>query len=139
MPRLPDHWNIIEQPNEAMPFRLITAPARHFLNSTFTEIPTSRRHEGRPTVMVHPRDAAALGFADGARVRIGNGRGELVIHAELFDGLQPGVVIVESIWPNAAFESGIGINVLTGADPVAPVGGAAFHDNRVWIRPESGD
>ena len=24
---------------------------------------------------------------------------------------------------------------LTGADPVAPYGGAAFHDNRVWMRP----
>ena len=30
---------------------------------------------------------------------------------------------------------GKGINVLTGADPVAPVGGAAFHDTRIWIRP----
>ena len=25
-------------------------------------------------------------------------------------------------------------NVLTGADAVAPYGGAAFHDNRVWLR-----
>jgi hypothetical protein len=23
---------------------------------------------------------------------------------------------------------------LTGADPVAPVGGAAFHDNHIWIQ-----
>jgi len=44
------------------------------------------------------------------------------------------VVIVESIWPNDAFTGGKGINVLTGADPGAPVGGAAFHDNRIWIR-----
>jgi hypothetical protein len=28
-----------------------------------------------------------------------------------------------------------GINTLTGADAVAPFGGAAFHDNKVWIRP----
>jgi hypothetical protein len=38
------------------------------------------------------------------------------------------------VWPNEAFEEGLGINVLTGADAVAPVGGAAFHDNRIWIR-----
>jgi len=139
MPRLPDHWAVIEEPNETMPFRLVTAPAHHFLNSSFNETPTSRRHEERPTAMVHPQDAAALGLTNGARVRLGNNRGELVIHAELFDGLQPGVVIVESIWPNDAFEGGIGINVLTGADPVAPVGGAAFHDNRVWMHLESGD
>ena len=39
----------------------------------------------------------------------------------------------ESIWPSHAFADGKGINVLTGADPIAPVGGAAFHDNRIWI------
>jgi hypothetical protein len=49
--------------------------------------------------------------------------------------VREGVVIVEGIWPNAAFEEDVGINVLTGADPIAPVGGAAFHDNRIWIRP----
>ncbi len=40
-----------------------------------------------------------------------------------------------SIWPNAAFEEGVGINALTGADPCSPVGGAAFHDTAIWIRP----
>jgi hypothetical protein len=44
------------------------------------------------------------------------------------------VVISEGVWQNDAFEEGRGINVLTGADPCAPVGGAAFHDNRIWIR-----
>jgi anaerobic selenocysteine-containing dehydrogenase len=67
-------------------------------------------------------------------VRLGNDRGDLVIHASVFDGVQRGVVIVESVWPNEAFEEGLGVNVLTGADAVAPVGGAAFHDNRIWIR-----
>jgi len=66
---------------------------------------------------------------------LGNDRGTTVVHARLFDGVREGVVIVEGIWPNAAFEEGVGINVLTGADPIAPVGGAAFHDNRIWIRP----
>ena len=30
--------------------------------------------------------------------------------------------------------TGEGINVLTGSDAPAPYGGAAFHDNRVWVR-----
>ena len=34
--------------------------------------------------------------------------------------------------PSAA--DGCGINSLTGADPIAPYGGAAFHDNKVWVR-----
>jgi anaerobic selenocysteine-containing dehydrogenase len=135
MPEFPDHWDVIEEANEAMPFRMVTAPARHYLNSTFTEAPTSVRRQRRPSVMLHPDDAKQMGIADGERVRIGNDRGNLVIHAQCFDGVQRGVVIVESIWPNEAFEEGVGINFLTGADSVAPVGGAAFHDNRVWIRP----
>ena len=134
MPRLPDHWDVIEEATEAMPFRLVTAPARHYLNSSFNETPTSIRRQRRPRMMMHPDDVADLGASDGDRVRVGNGRGALVIHAEAFEGVQRGVVIIESIWPNDAFEGGKGVNVLTGADAVAPMGGAAFHDNRVWIR-----
>ncbi len=84
--------------------------------------------------MIHPDDATALGVGDGAKVRLGNDRGDVLIHTQVFDGVQPGVVIVEGIWPNHAFEEGIGINALTGSDPIAPVGGAAFHDNRIWIK-----
>ena len=134
LPEFPDHWNCIEEANEEMPFRLVTAPARHYLNSSFTETPTSIRREKRPTVMLHPNDAELLGVSEGDTVRIGNIRGNLLIHVELFTGLQPGVIIVESVWPNRAFIEGKGINVLTGSDPVAPVGGAAFHDSRVWIK-----
>ena len=134
MPALPDHWPVIEEATEAMPFRLVTAPARNYLNSSFTETPTSIAREGKPTVMIHPDDAAALGVGDDDVVKLGNDRGEVPIAVEVFDGVQRGVVVVESIWPNAAFAGGKGINALTGADPVAPVGGAAFHDNPIWIR-----
>jgi anaerobic selenocysteine-containing dehydrogenase len=85
--------------------------------------------------MVHPEDANGLAIGEGERVRLGNDRGSVVLHAEHFDGLPRGVLVVESVWPNAAFEEGIGINALTGADPVAPSGGAAFHDTSVWLQP----
>ena len=134
MPKLPDHWEVIEEADAAHPFRLATSPARGFLNSSFTETPTSRRREGRPEVMIHPRDAASFGIADGDRVALGNVRGEVRLHAKLFDGVCPGVLIAESVWPNAAYEDGRGINTLTGADAIAPFGGAAFHDNKVWVK-----
>ena len=135
MPKLPDHWAVIEEATDDMPFRLVTAPARSYLNSSFTETPGSRKREGRPQAKIHPTDAAKLGIADGQRIRLGNDRGNAVVHAEYFAGVRKGVVIVECIWPNEAFEEGRGINFLTGADAVAPVGGAAFHDNRVWVKP----
>lgn len=135
LPALPDYWAVTEAPTGSEPFRLVTPPARSFLNSSFSETPSSAAKEGgRPTLMIHPDDAARLGISDGARVRIGNDRGSLIIHAHVADGMQPGVVVSEGIWPNTAFEEGFGINLLTGADPVAPYGGAAFHDNRVWVR-----
>ena len=56
------------------------------------------------------------------------------LHVRLFGGVRRGVLIAESVFPNAAFEDGRGINTLTGADAIAPFGGAAFHDNRVWIK-----
>jgi anaerobic selenocysteine-containing dehydrogenase len=134
LPEFPDHVDLIEVADEEHPFRLATSPARNFLNSTFAETPVSKAREGRPTLMLHSQDAERLGIAEGDRVEVGNRRGEVVLHAKLFDGLQRGVVIAESIWPNDAHERGEGINVLTGADAPAPYGGAAFHDNKVWVR-----
>jgi anaerobic selenocysteine-containing dehydrogenase len=134
MPALPDHWRVIEDADAARPFRLATSPARNFLNSSFTEMPTSRAREGRPEVMIHPADAAALGIADGEEVVLGNARGEVRLNARLFAGVCPGVLVAESIWPNAAYRDGRGINTLTSADSIAPLGGAPFHDSSVWVR-----
>ncbi len=134
IPVLPDHWESIEVADAEYPFRLATSPARQFLNSTFNETPTSVKREGRPTLMMHPDDAAHHGIADGAFVVIGNRRGEVRLHVKLFDGVRRGIVIAESIWPNSAYEDGCGINSLTGADAIAPFGGAAFHDNKVFVR-----
>ncbi len=74
-------------------------------------------------------------IGDGARVRLGNKQGSVVLHARVFDGVQPEVVIVESIWPNKAFEEGTGINALTSAEPGLPRGGAVFHDTADWVKP----
>jgi anaerobic selenocysteine-containing dehydrogenase len=134
MPALPDYMPATDEATAQLPFRMVTAPARQFLNTTFTETQTAREREARPTVLLHPADATRLGIADGQRVRLGNARGEVVLHARLFDGLQPGVLVVESVWPNAAFDGGIGINALTSDDPAPPMGGAVFHDTAVWVR-----
>ena len=134
MPKLPDHWTSIEEADREHPFRLATSPARGFLNSTFNETPTSLAQEKRPTVMIHPDDAKAHGIGEGDYVVLGNARGEVRLHAKMFDGVRCGVLIAELIWPNSAYPDGCGINTLTGADPVAPYGGAAFHDNKVWIK-----
>jgi anaerobic selenocysteine-containing dehydrogenase len=134
MPALPDYWSSVKEADAAHPFRLATSPARGFLNSTFNETPTSLANEKRPTVMIHPDDARAHGIGDGDAVVLGNMLGEVRLAARVFDGVCRGVLIAESIWPNSAYPDGRGINTLVGSDPVAPYGGAAVHDNKVWIR-----
>ncbi len=134
MPSLPDHWTIIEEADAAHPFRLATSPSRSFLNTTFNETPSSQAREGVPSVMIHPLDAASLDISDGDAVTLGNMRGETTLTAKLFDGVRRGVLIAESVHPNKAHIGGRGINMLTGAEAVAPVGGAAFHDNKVWVK-----
>lgn len=133
VPSLPDHWDVIENADATHPFRLATSPARHYLNSTFNETQGSRDRQGQPAVLVHPDDLSELNIQDGEMVRLGNQRGEITIEARAFNGLQRGVVITESVPPNQQFAGERGINTLTSADQVAPYGGAAFHDNHVWI------
>ncbi|WP_077122729.1 molybdopterin oxidoreductase family protein [Agrobacterium rosae] len=133
LPKFPDQVDVIEVADAEHPFRLATSPARNFLNSTFAETKTSVQKEGRPEVMICPADALRLDIVDGDIVRIGNARGELRIHAKIVDGAKAGVLIAEGLWPNKAHMDGEGINILTGGDAVAPYGGAAFHDNKVWL------
>src|SRR4051812_26195659 len=139
MPKLPDQMDSIDAATAAAPFRLVTAPSRSFLNTSFSEMTSGRKREGRPTVLMHPDDAARLGLADGSKIRLGNERGEVVLHARIAAGQQPGVLVSESIWPGAYFENGIGINALTSDDPGPPFGGAVFHDTAVWLRGEAAE
>ena len=133
LPAMPDHYDAIESADAQHPFRLVTAPAHNFLNSSFNHAPGSRRLEERPTLLAHPADLADLGIADGGEVRVGNGRGSLRLMAKAFAGLSRGVVIAEGLWANADFADGAGINLLTSADAIPPDGGAPFHDTRVWL------
>ena len=135
MPALPDHWTVIDEASADYPLRLVAAPARQFLNTSFTETPSARRMEGgEPRALLHPDDIARFGLADGALVTLRNRLAEVTLRARAFDGLQPGTVVVESLWPNADFPGGLGINALVSAEPGRPNGGAVYHDTAVAVR-----
>ncbi|HHG91043.1 MAG TPA: molybdopterin oxidoreductase family protein [Devosia sp.] len=135
MPEFAGHFDANEPNDATHPFRLATSPARAFLNSSFTETPGSQKREKTPRAFIHPEDAEELDIADADMIQIGNRRGQVTLKAQLFDGLQRGVVIVESLHKNAAHPDGQGINTLIGSDPAPPFGGAAFHDCAVWVKP----
>ncbi len=137
LPELPDHSEAIDASDDDHPFRLVTAPAHNYLNSSFTETETSLKRDGKPTILLAPVDAEAMGIASGARLRVGNDLGEITVPARIAENSQKqGVVVIESIWPNGAFENGLGVNTLISADPAGPVGGAVFHDTAVWVKPD---
>jgi anaerobic selenocysteine-containing dehydrogenase len=135
MPELPDHYEAIDDRDDEHPFRLVTAPSRNYLNTSFTETETSRTRERRPEAQIHPDICDELGLEAGDLVRIGNRLGSVPVHVRPTEGLRRGTVIVESVWPNRAFVEGIGINLLVSADAGQPNGGAVFHDTAVWLRP----
>ena len=131
---LPDHYDLIEKSSKKFPFKLVTAPAHNFLNSSFTETNASKSIEKKPKIKIHSKDMEKLNIKNNEIIEIGNNRAKLKIHTEAFDGILPGVVIVEGVWPNECFIEGLGINSLIGADSPEPFGGAVFHDSAIWIK-----
>ncbi len=134
MPELPDHWDVIDNPSRAHPLRLVAAPARGYLNSTFNQSPSSIQYQKQPQLKINPATAKKFGVNDGQKVKVGNQRGSVTVTAKYLANTQVDTVVVEGIWPAAAFPEGIGINLLISAAPTAPNGGAAFHDTAVWIK-----
>ncbi len=137
MPPIADHWDVVDTIGPDRPLRLVTPPPRTYLNTSFTETPGSQKREQRPTAMIHPEDAISYGVADGGMIRIGNARGDVLLHAKISDTARQGVVIAEGVWPDDRFDRGIGINLLINATPVPPAGGAAFHDTAIWLKAEA--
>jgi anaerobic selenocysteine-containing dehydrogenase len=90
--------------------------------------------EKQPFVRIHPTDLLNYGLQDGQLVTLGNAQGEVSLISKEFSGVQPGPIIVESLWPNKDFAGGLGINTLISSEPGKPNGGAVFHDTAVWIK-----
>ncbi len=134
MPPWPGHWDVTLKTSEDRPYRLTTPPARYFLNSSFTQSPCALKKERRPVVTIHPLDAQKASISSGQQVELGNQLGAIKLHAEVRESIRPGVLEVRGIWPGDAFEGGVGVNVLIGADAAKPSGGVAFHDAAVWMR-----
>ena len=85
-PKFPDHVDLIEDGR-----RRASVQPRHLAGALLPEFELHRnadveRKGGPAELFIHPDDAAGLGIAAGDRVEIGNARGEVVLHAKLFDG-----------------------------------------------------
>jgi anaerobic selenocysteine-containing dehydrogenase len=133
----PPRENPLSNPELARryPLAFISPPAHHFLNSTFSAQPVFVRREGEPRLIVHPRDAAARGIADGQYVRTFNDRGAFVARARVSQDARPGVVVGLSIWWAKLSPDGHNANAVTGQALTDLGGGATFYDVLVEVEP----
>ncbi|MCL6641248.1 MAG: molybdopterin-dependent oxidoreductase, partial [Candidatus Rokubacteria bacterium] len=103
-------------------------------NSWMHNLPVLVKGRPRCTLQVHPHDAARLGVADGAPVRVRSEAGEVVVGAEVTDTVMPGVVSLPHGWGHdldgvrlavARAHAGVNSNVLAPADMFDPLSGNA--------------
>lgn len=116
------------------PLECLTPPHPLLLNSAFNEVEAIRERTGGPKALIHPKTAAAREIAQGARVRVFNGRGETVVRAEVTEDTREDLLVIEGLhWPNE--RPGTGSNQLT-SQRITDMGNTcAFHCNRVEVEP----
>jgi anaerobic selenocysteine-containing dehydrogenase len=95
-----------------LPLELLARKADNFLNTTFSNIPSVEKMEETGLLEIASADARPRGICDGDRVRVYNGRGEILLKARVDGKVQPGVVSASLNWAKMTpgFQS---INALT--------------------------
>ncbi|WP_272699240.1 molybdopterin-containing oxidoreductase family protein [Desulfovibrio sp. Fe33] len=119
---------------DAYPLEFITPPHPLLLNSAFNEIESIRERTGGPKVLIHPDAARVRGIVQGMTVRVFNGRGQIVVRAEVTKDTRPDLLVAEGLhWPNA--RPGEGSNQLT-SQRITDMGNTcAFHCNKAEVEP----
>ncbi len=125
---LPDFVTAHDQPSNEFPLRMISPPARNFLNTTFVNVDSLRKTDNRPLAYFHPDDANQRGIVDGSLIRLFNQRGSCDLHAQISPRTRPGLVVVPSIWWHKMSEGGKNVNVLTSQKLTDLGAGATFYD-----------
>jgi anaerobic selenocysteine-containing dehydrogenase len=112
---VPNYESAVSSPALAAryPLAMISPPARHFLNSTFVNVPSLRAAEHEPLLEMHADDAAARGIAHGAEVCVYNDRGEYRCKVNLSPRARPGVVNGLGVWWRKFGLAGTNVNELT--------------------------
>src|SRR2546430_11016546 len=110
------------------PLAIISPPNRHFLNSSFANMPFAIAEAKEPSLDIHPADAAARGIKDGDAVRIFNDRGSLTARARVSDKAREGVVVALSVWWRKLSADRCNANEVT-SQSITDIGkGATFYD-----------
>ena len=113
--------------------RMISPPARNFLNSTFVNVKSLRDIEGEPILEIHADDAATRNIEHGDVVRVFNARGEHRCKAVVSRRARPGVVHGLGVWWRKFGLDGTNVNQLTGQALTDMGRGPTFYDCLVEV------
>ncbi|MCX7168941.1 MAG: molybdopterin oxidoreductase family protein, partial [Proteobacteria bacterium] len=132
---VPPHESTRSNPTLAkrFPLAIISPPARHFLNSSFANLPRSLQAEGRPRLLIHPDDALPRGITNDQKLRIVNDRGAFHAWAEVTERIRPGVVAAPSVWWRKLSGDGENANAVTSQALTDMGGGPTFYDCLVEV------
>jgi anaerobic selenocysteine-containing dehydrogenase len=115
------------------PLALISPPNRHFLNSSFANMPFAIAEAKEPSLDMHVSDAAARGIEDGDAVRIFNDRGSFTARARVGDKAREGVAVALSVWWKKLTADKRNANEVTSQALADLGGGATFYDCLVEV------
>ncbi len=115
------------------PLNLLSPASHHFLNSTFSNLPSLMKAEKAPRIWIHPEDAVERDISSGDVVRVHNLRGEVELRAEVSELAQPGTVWSPSLWWHRDSPKGRNVNALTSDLLTDLGGGSTFHTNLVQV------
>jgi anaerobic selenocysteine-containing dehydrogenase len=115
------------------PLAVISPPNRHFLNSSFANMPFAIAEAKEPSLEMHRADAGARGIRDGDMVRVFNDRGSFTARARVGERSREGVVVALSVWWKKLTADGRNANEVT-SQSLTDIGrGATFYDCLVEV------
>lgn len=124
--REPEEWA-----SESDQLHLLTPNTKNGIHTQFHMLPSLRALGAEHALFLHPEDAEVRGLRHGDRVRVFNGRGELVLPLRLDFGLRRGVAVAYNGFGEA---DGGSVNRLSRGRETDLGYGAAFHD--CWVKVE---
>ncbi len=127
--------SVDDETRRRYPLRLHPTPALHRLNSSFTERADliDKLRAPRPTLRVHPSEAARRALVDGDEVVAFNDLGEARVILVATDDVPPGVAVAEGVY-SLAEAGGSTVNALMSQRLTDFGQGSTFSDNRVELR-----
>jgi anaerobic selenocysteine-containing dehydrogenase len=117
------------------PLEFLPRKADNYMNSTFANLDAHQRMESRTAgvLEMHATDAAPRGIASGDEVEVFNGRGRIVLRAEVDGRVGAGVVAARLDW-NKLSRDGANVNALTSERLTDIGGGPTFYSTLVEVR-----